>query len=91
MRLLIVLTIILHLYIIGGYANFISNPIKSHVLGLLLIDGLEEVSFESFSIGADAAKHKVAQIINKHLKNGRDVFACQEELIEAGLDEYAQL
>ena len=76
---------------IGGSANFIHNPIKSHVLGLLLIDGLEEVSFESFSISSNATRHKMNHIINKHLKNGRDVFACQEELIEAGLDEYAQL
>lgn len=33
----------------------------------------------------------VQNIINKHLKGDRDVFACQEELIEAGYDEFAQL
>ncbi len=67
---------------IGDGADFTKNPIKSHVLGLLLIDGLEQVWFNN---------KKVQSIINKHLKGDRDVFECQEELIEAGLDEYAQL
>lgn len=76
---------------IGGSANFIRNPIKSHVLGLLLINGLDEVAFESFAPWANKPRQQMNEIINKHLKNGRDVFACQEELIEAGFDEYAQL
>ena len=67
---------------IGGRANFTFNPIKSHVLGLLLIDGLKNVLFSN---------KKVEAIINKHLAADRDVFACQEELIEAGLEEFAQL
>lgn len=58
------------------------NPITSHVLGLLLIDGLEKVFMDNTD---------VQKIINKHLASGQDVFACQEELIEAGFDEYAQL
>lgn len=67
---------------IGGMANFGVNPIKSHILGLLLIDGLNYVNLEN---------SKVQAIINGHLKHGRDVFACQEELIENGFDEFAQL
>lgn len=31
---------------IGGDANFEDNPIKSHILGLLLIDGLQRVYFD---------------------------------------------
>ena len=65
---------------IGSFADLSYNPITSHVLGLLLIDGLKDVD-----------NKKVERIINIHLKNGRDIFACQEELIEAGLEEYAQL
>lgn len=67
---------------IGGYADFERNPITSHVLGLLLIDGLMKVFLDN---------KKVEEIINKHLAGDRDVFACQEELIENGFDEYAQL
>ena len=68
---------------IGGFANFrYNNPITSHVLGLLLIDGLTDVFLEN---------KKVQNILNKHLKGDRDVFACQEELIEAGFEDFAQL
>ena len=71
-----------HIKHIGGYAVFKNNQIISHVLGLLLIDGLKEVYLD----------YKIVQdIINKHLSGDRDVFACQEELIEAGFEEYAQL
>ena len=71
-----------HIKQINGYANFNNNPIKSHVLGLLLISGLQMAVFDN---------KKVTEIINKHLAADRDVFACQEELIEAGLEEFAQL
>jgi hypothetical protein len=67
---------------IGGYADFRKNPITSCVLGLLLIDGLEKVYLNT---------NGVEDIINKHLKGDRDVFACQEELIEAGYEEFTQL
>lgn len=67
---------------IGGSADFQVNPIKSHVLGLLLIDGLK-----SIFIG----NKQVQKIIDKHLKGERDVFACQEELIDAGFEDFAQL
>ena len=67
---------------IGGSADFRYNPIKSHVLGLLLIDGLITVAMDF---------KPVQNIINKHLRGERDIFACQEELIEAGLEDYAQL
>ena len=52
------------------------------LLGLLLIDGLQKVFLDNM---------KVRVIINKHLKGDRDVFACQEELIEAGFEDFAQL
>lgn len=70
---------------IGGFADFRKNPITSCVLGLLLIDGLTEVYLEN------KKEKKVQNILNKHLKGDRDVFACQEELIEAGFEDFAQL
>jgi hypothetical protein len=33
----------------------------------------------------------VQQIINKYLVGSRDVIDCQNELMDAGFDEYAQL
>jgi hypothetical protein len=71
-----------HIKHIGRWVAFEDNPIKSHVLGLLLIDGLYGVILDN---------REVSDIINKHLKGERDVFACQEELIEAGFEEFAQL
>lgn len=67
---------------VGGVAYFQGNPIKSHVLGLLVIDGLKRVMLTN---------DKVSAIINKHLKGDRDVNACQEELIDAGFEDFAQL
>jgi hypothetical protein len=74
----------IHKYIkkIGNVADFRWNPITSHVLGLLLIDGLKVCFLDNT---------KVEVIINKHLKGERDVFACQEELIENGFEDFAQL
>ena len=67
---------------IGNDFNAVNNFIRSNVLGLMLIDGLRSVFLDI---------KPVQNIINKHLKGDRDVFACQEELIEAGFEEYAQL
>jgi hypothetical protein len=74
----------IHLQIssIAHTGDFSNNPIKSHVLGLLLIDGLQKISLDNT---------KVEKIINKYLKGSRDVMDCQNELMDAGLDKYAQL
>lgn len=66
---------------IKGFAKFLNNPIKSHVLGLLLIKGLKSVEFDD---------QQLADIINKYLPLG-DVMECQNELIDAGLEEFAQI
>ena len=59
------------------------NPIKSHVLGLLLIKGITEIQLDHKQVG---------EILNKHLGKGRvGMLMAQEELIEAGLEEFAQL
>ena len=71
-----------HIKFIGAHANFQDNPIESHVVGLLLIDGLTTVYLDN---------KKVEDIINKHLKAGRDVFACIDELEEAEFPEFAKI
>lgn len=67
---------------IGGIAIFEKNPITSHVLGLLMIERLENIRIDN---------QVVQGILNKHLEGDRDVFACQEELIEAGFEDFAKL
>ena len=65
--------------------NIILNPIKSHVLGLLLIRGCPSVELDN---------REVQYILNKYLPNkggNQWVMACQTELIEAGFREYAKL
>lgn len=63
-------------------ASFTNNQIRSSVLGLLLIDGLQDVYLDN---------KKVEAIINKYLKGDKDVDACKKELIENGFDDFAQL
>lgn len=62
------------------------NKIKKRVLGLLLIDGLEYIIHD--------ADDKAMEVINKWLskpKTMETVNACQDEMIELDLDEYAEL
>ena len=62
------------------------NPIKSHVLGLLKIKGLQSIRLDN---------EKVQKIINKYLAgiplDKRDILGCQQDLIDAGFEEYAKL
>lgn len=67
---------------VSGEFDCENNPIKSHVLGLLLIPGVRCI------IGRD----EWIDIVNRHLGKGRKgLIDCQNELIEARLEEYAQL
>jgi hypothetical protein len=58
------------------------NPIKSHVLGVVLIENVTLFIFDN---------KQVQTIINTHLETDRDVYICQDNLIKAGFAEYAQL
>lgn len=71
-----------HIKSMNGFADFSENPIASNVLGLMRISGLTDV---------DLDVEGVQIIINRHLKGDRDIFACQEELVNAGFEEYAKL
>lgn len=67
---------------IGEYFLLTDTKITSCILGVLLIDGLQLVQLSN---------KPVQNILNGHLRGDRDVFACQEELIEAGFEELAKL
>ena len=72
-----------HITEIKGIFYALKNPINSHVLGLLLIKGVTEVRLDN---------KQVTEILNRHLGKGRaGMLMAQEELIEAGLEEFAQL
>ncbi len=72
-----------HITEMKGVLYASDNPIKSHVLGLLLIKGVTRVYLDN---------EQVAKILNRHLGKGRaGMLMAQEELIEAGLEEFAQL
>jgi hypothetical protein len=68
---------------IHGYADFRNNPIKSNVLGLMRIKGLTMV--------VHLDNKQVMDILNKYLRGDRDIIACQSELQDAGLEEFAKL
>jgi hypothetical protein len=65
-----------------------NNPIKSHVLGVMLI---ENIKYIILSTDRNNKLQTIENIINSHLKTDRDVFICQDNLIKAGFAEYAQL
>ncbi len=77
----------IHKYIdkMDGSLYFDRNPIKSHVLGVLLVNGCSFI---------ELSNTKIQEILNKYLRQnkGREaLYDCQEELINAGFEEYAQL
>lgn len=79
-----------HFKQITGGLDLSDNDIKSHVLGLLLIKDLNYVDMSS----TNSAPRHVASIINQYLPNERGnqaVMECQNMLIDAGYEEYAQL
>lgn len=76
--------------------RLIDVPVTSCFLGLLKIEGLLKFSFDPTQKmindhPVDGIYNKLDMIINKHLKNGRNLFDCQAELEDAGFEEYAKL
>ena len=61
------------------------NPLKSNVIGLLLVKGCKEVILDN---------NQVMEIINRHLKSPFGhlrVLECQSEMLDAGLGDWAEL
>jgi hypothetical protein len=76
--------------IIGPVLCLNGNAIKSPLLGLLYVIGLDRISL--YGLSGDLLN--VFMIINKHLPNKmshKRAFDCQSELLDAGFDEYAGL
>jgi hypothetical protein len=66
----------------------ISGSIKSNMLGILKIKNLKKVP--SSKMMNDQLK-EACDIIDNHLSSGRRISKCRQELIEAGLKEFAKL
>jgi len=61
------------------------NPLKSNVIGLLLVKGCKKVELDN---------KQVEEIMNKHLQSpfgNRRVIECQSEMLDADLDDWAEL
>ena len=61
------------------------NKLESHLLGLILIDGITRIEIDNKDI---------EEILNRHLQQTNKKLAmlqCQQELIDAGFEEAAQL
>jgi hypothetical protein len=79
------------LYFVSQYSYMKrSCPIKSAVLGLLQIKGLQTVTLTD-TRDKEHELYKVQEIINTFLKTPDKMLECQDALIDAGLEEYAKL
>lgn len=68
---------------------YLCSTIKSNIIGIMLIKGIKMIEFVNSD---DNIEQKMVEtIINKHLRGDRNVHDCQEELLEAGLRNYARL
>ena len=70
-----------------GNRMLIPDTVISHILGVMFIKGLQKIQFYY----RNTEQNQVENIINKHLAGDRDIHLAQEELLEAGLKEYAKL
>ena len=73
---------------IGGNLYLPIGKITSNILGLLKIKSLKEFVFFT---SEDEIDVKAFSIVKKHFESGKNIRKCRAELIEAGLEEYAQL
>lgn len=65
------------------------RSVKKGLLEVFKIDGMKEVIFNGNKNGSVKSKIEMAlAIVNEHLKNGQDIFDCQEALIAAKLGAF---
>lgn len=72
---------------------YLPVTIKSNILGLLKITSLRQIIFLSSDQHKNEDLEKIQAIINNYLPNptSSEIIDCQNELIEAGFEEYAEL
>ena len=69
---------------------FLPESIESNILGLLKIKNLKSINFKNLIFEGN---FELSKIINKYLPNPSpsQIIDCQNELIDAGFEEYAEL
>ncbi len=77
---------------VRGHLYLDFDKIKSHVLGVMKISGCEGI-YTSSDANQKFRKDEPdwVHILNGHIKKKASIYECQEALINAGFDEYAQL
>jgi hypothetical protein len=71
----------------GGILYVDECPITSHILGVFFIKGCKGISASH-----DCPLGKAVEILNRHIGKGRaGLLACTNELIGAGLADFAQI
>ena len=78
---------------INGFLKISGNPIEEGGVELLLIPGLTDVDFTDSKSGLDDFR-QLEIILNKYLKQKKGdsvIYDAQQELIDAGLEEFAIL
>ena len=69
----------------------IHPSVTSNILGLMLIHGLKDCTYIIFENHQNEKLELACKIIAKHLARNRDIWACQEEMLDNDLHELAQL
>jgi hypothetical protein len=71
-----------------GPIHIFNCPITSHILGVFFIKGCTRIDYG----GELIALERSVKIVNRHIQKGRaGLLACTQELIEAGLADFAQI
>ena len=68
-----------------------SESITNSLLGLLKIKNLESIELDDSDEEPGEDFLMAIRIINRHLHEGRNIVACQEDLFKNNLDAYAKL
>ena len=79
-----------------GYIDISNCDIQGGLLSPLMIHGCREIKMTKMLDGTSADRRtvigEVLKIVNKHLQSeDKDIFACQDELIDAGYSDFAQM
>jgi len=78
----------------SGYIDLSDAPIEDSILSLIKIDYLDSIYYHPTSSNELSRRlRKAISIVNKHIKDksNSSILSAQKELIEADLDEYAEL
>jgi hypothetical protein len=72
-----------------GDTFFCTGKLPTHMLGLLLIEGITNVRIDD--VNEKGESNEVLQrILNKHIGGNGDILVCQDELIDAGFIDQAR-